>query len=1309
MSSSLPPLENFDCDSDPHSIGVRWEKWKRGLCIYLEAANIEKPVKKRATLLHMGGLSLQEIYYNIPGAHVLSTDDPAIDIFNIALKKLDDYFAPKQSKVYERHILRLMKQEPGEKFEKFLVRLRRQADKCGFTNKEEHLIDQITEKCSSSELRKKILKGGDSMSLEDIIIEANTLENVNRQLEEFNQKTFSSSVINKIDVRQKNNTECTRCGSYKHVAQSMDCPARKVKCHKCGITGHFQKQCRTRKSMKRQFNPRTKDAKYAKKSRIEKDDQKEEEIDYVFQVDEESTIDCIVGGKHVKLLIDSGCKCNLLTDKTWSEMKKQKIHVFEMNKAPERTFYAYGSKEPLVVLGSFKATVEVNNKTEIAMFYVIKDGTKDIIGKNTSISLGVLKLGIQVNALVPAQANSNASVSAFPKFKDVLIEIPIEPEIKPVCQPYRRIPIPLENKINEKLQELLNLDIIEEVTEPSKWVSPMVPILKENGDVRICIDMRRANEAIVRENHPLPTMDQLLPNFKKAQVFSRLDVKNAFHQCEIHPDSRFITTFITSKGMFRYKRLMFGISCAPELFQKIMERILLKCEGTVNFIDDIVIFGSNRIEHDQRLQETLKVLEENNVLLNHDKCVYGVNKIDFLGHELSNAGIKPLNKYIDNIQTFRAPNTVEELQSFLGLVNFVGKWIPNLATLTESLRKVLRLKLGKNSNIEKVWTTEQNNAFLQLKKSLSSVRTLGYYDPEDKTQVIADASPVGLGAVLIQINSQGPRVIAYGNKSLTDCEKRYCQTEKEALALVWAVEHFKMYLYGKREFELISDHKPLEVIFGKKSKPCARIERWVLRLQSYNYKIVYRPGKSNIADPLSRLCSSEYSSVDYLCEGIDNYINQIIEHSRPIAVPLEDIKKNSSQDTEITKVRQGLYQHIWDPTVNIYKIFETELCFQDDILLRGNRIVIPQKLRTRVLMAAHEGHPGIVCMKQRLRTKVWWPKIDKDAETMVRNCKSCTLVSAPNPPIPMKRRQLPIEPWIDVAMDLLGPLPSGDYLLVVVDYFSRYKEIKITKSITSSDMIKLLKEIFSRLGYPVTITADNGKQFVSQEFRNYLQECGIVLHSTIPYWPQQNGEVERQNRSILKRIKISQIEKKNWKEELLYYLMMYNSTPHSVTGKTPSELFYKRQFRDKIPSYIDIENKDEQSEVKDRDKIVKEIGKNYSDRKRKAVDHNLHEGDKVVVRNFHKENKLTPTFAQSTHTITKSAPKSGDVEIRNDTTGEIYRRNVVHLKKIGGEWRLMNREQNQDSSLRGDDQDAGSSSDTEINDDNGIEDSIQSE
>lgn len=1265
-------LDKFECNGDVSSVRTRWESWKRSLHIYLEAANVQTASQKRASLLHWGGPELQEIYYNLPEIDKQQTEseDGVVDVFKIALEKLDAYFAPKQSKRFERHIFRKMKQQEDEKLEKYVLRLRRHAQKCQFKDTEDQILDQITEACNSEELRKKILKSGDSMTLEDVITEGNALEIVSRQLEEFNHKpTFQN--VNKIDSKlnekQPTKKECFRCGSWKHLAFSETCPARGKTCLKCGARGHFKLKCKSNPLKKKldidnfnkvntDFNKKFKKPRSQVRNIEEEDNENTPDINYVFNINDNEMVSCVIGGVQVQMLIDSGCKHNLLTDKTWKMMKLAKVKVTEQNGKPNKTFLAYGSTVPLKLIGSFRSEISIAGNTEDTTFYVVDGGTRNLLGKTTSLALGVLKIGLGVS-------NVGEEPQQMPKVKDVLVHIPIDDTVKPVAQPYRRIPIPLEEKVEKKVTELLQKDIIEKVEGPSDWISPVVPILKENGEIRLCIDMRRANVAIKRENHPLPTMDQLLPKIKDANVFSKLDIKDAFHQLELHPDSRHITTFITSKGLYRYKRLMFGITCAPEIFQKTLERVLLNCKGVINFIDDILVFGKDEKEHNERLQSVLTVLNDNGIVLRHDKCLYNVSQIQFLGHELSKQGIKPLDKYLAAINQFRPPKTISELLSFLGLINYVGKWIPNMATITEPLKLLLRHKFGRNTNITELWGQDQEKAFTELKSALSKIPRLGFYDVMDKTIVFADASPVALGAVLVQINNEGPRIIAFGNKTLTECERRYCQTEKEALALVWGVEHFHLFLYGKK-FDLVTDHKPLEVIFGPKSKPCARIERWIMRLQSYDYRVIYRPGKNNIADPLSRLCelTPEYGKRDY--------VQDIVELTRPVAVTLKEISHHSRNDPDIQKVKKGIYENVWDDSVKGYKLFETELCFSEDILLRGGRIVIPKALRSRVLAAAHEGHPGVVAMKGRLRSKVWWPRYDKDAENMVKCCKGCTLVSAPNPPHPLKRRELPEYPWIDIAIDLLGPLPSGEYILVVIDYYSRYKEIKICRDISSKEMIRLLREIFSRLGYPVTLITDNGKQFISTEFKTFCLENDIKLHHSIPYWPQQNGEVERQNRDILKRLRICQAEKKcHWKDSLLDYLVMYNSTPHSVTGKTPAELFFQRKFRDKIPMIDTLNYTPSDIDVRDKDKQEKEKGKEYSDKKRRAHISDYDTGDKVYIKNMNRANKLCTPFEPVKHTV--KACKGGDVEIENDETGQVLRRNVVHLKKVEGEWRVI--------------------------------------
>uniref|UniRef100_A0A2H1X000 RNA-directed DNA polymerase n=1 Tax=Spodoptera frugiperda TaxID=7108 RepID=A0A2H1X000_SPOFR len=968
MTQAVFTLDKFECEGDIGSVAVRWERWKRGLYIYLEAAGIDTEAKKRACLLHFGGADLQEVFYNIPGADAEPDDENGGKVFEIAIKKLDEYFAPKQSKGFERHLFRLMRQEPQEKFDKFLIRLRHQASKCQFTNTDEHIIEQITEKCSSDDLRKKILKNGDKMTLDDIISEANVLEVVERQLGDFESKKIENHSVNKITTKpdkykgtgDRQDRGCGRCGSMKHFARDPKCPARTRKCNKCGIVGHFQIRCRTREVQKRKLEQdeaaRNNNSKRARGANNVEEAANvgctSRQIDYIFNVNIGPTASCMIGGTKVDMLIDSGCNHNLITDKTWLSMKENNSKVSNQSKDPQKKFVAYGSGTPLKLLGSFEAEIRLGKKSEIATFYVISGGTQNLLGKVTATSLGVLQINI------PTDVN-NVETTTFPKFKDVLVEIPMDESVKPVAQPYRRIPIPLEAKVEQKIDELLQADIIEEVKGPSSWVSPIVPVLKDDGDVRLCVDMRRANMAIKRENHPLPTMDQLLPKMREAKLFTKLDIKDAFHHIELHPDSRPITTFITD-------------------------------------------------------------------------C---------------------------------------------------------------------------------------------------------------------------------KLSTNPPQV------------------------------------------------------------------------------------------------------------GVD-YVQNVIEQVRPTAIPLQDIMAHSRQDAEIQAVKNGLYNNQWSDLTKGYKLFQDELCFYEDILLRGTKIVMPQKLRDPILRIAHEGHPGICAMKTRLRTKVWWPKCDKDAENFCKSCKGCVLVSTPNPPNPIKRRELPSEPWVDTAVDLMGPLPSNDYIFVIVDYYSRYKEVKVCRTITSSEIINQLKDIFSRLGNPVSITADNGRQFTSEDFKLFCSERNIKLHNTIPYWPQQNGEVERQNRDILKRLKIAQAEKKNWKESLREYMVMYNSTPHSVTGKTPSELFFRRQFRDKLPMIQDMTYSSEDLEMKDRDKELKEKGKEYADRKRRAADSELNIGEKVYVKNMHKNNKLSLNYEPTSHTVESN--KNGDVELRNDNTGQVVRRNILHLKRVEGLWKVAN-------------------------------------
>ena len=497
---------------------------------------------------------------------------------------------------------------------------------------------------------------------------------------------------------------------------------------------------------------------------------------------------------------------------------------------------------------------------------------------------------------------------------------------------------------------------------------------------------------------------------------------------------------------------MFGISSAPEVYQHVIQQSLQGCEGVANISDDIIIHGKNTEEHDRRLQRVLERLKEKNLTLNAEKCRFHMTQMVFMGLVLSDNGIGPAEDKVKAIVEAREPQSASEVRSFLGLANYNTRFIPDFATVAEPLcrltKKGVRFEFGE----------EQKNAFNELKRRLSSAETLGYFDKDAKTLIIADASPVGLGAILIQEQQGRKRVISYASKSLSAVEKHYSQTEKEALAVVWACERFHVYLYGI-EFELYTDHKPLETIYPSRSKPCARIERWLLRLQLYKFQVKYLPGEQNIAVPLSRLLHANDQAESSSAHKVsDEFVRFVAVTATPQAMTTREIEEASSEDKEFAELHQHIKEGNWKGDQHkTYILVCGELCVIGKLILRGTRIVILSKLRPRVLSLAHEGHPGIVSMKQRLRSKVWWPGIDKEAEKFCKTCHGCQLVSSPANPEPIKSTPLPIGPWQDLAIDLLGPLPSGESVLVIVDYFSRYYEVEIMQS-TTSEKVRVFEE-----------------------------------------------------------------------------------------------------------------------------------------------------------------------------------------------------------------------------------------------------------
>ena len=397
---------------------------------------------------------------------------------------------------------------------------------------------------------------------------------------------------------------------------------------------------------------------------------------------------------------------------------------------------------------------------------------------------------------------------------------------------------------------------------------------------------------------------------------------------------------------------------------------------------------------------------------------------------------------------------------------------------------------------------------------------------------------------------------------------------------------------------------------------------------------------------------------DHSGDTVD-FVHIIAQESTPVALTAKEVERESEKDPELVSVRHYIRTGDWSQCkMPYYSCIKNELCIMGQLVMRGTRMVIPQALRKEVLRLAHEGHQGIVKMKNRLRSKVWWPKMDGDAERICKSCHGCQVVGDFRAPEPMQRTEPPSGPWQDVAIDLLGPLPSGENLLVIVDYYSRFFEVVIMKSITTQKVIEVLKPIFARYGYPFSLKSDNGAQFVSGEFEEFLTENGIEHRTSPPLWPQANGEVERQNRTLLKALKVAHVENKKWQDELNKFLLAYRTTPHSSTGVSPSSLMFGRELKTKLPQLRPDKSILDES-IRDRDWSKKVAGKEYADKHRQASQNPVIRGDKVLLKNSKTLGKLDPKFENKPYIV--QTKEGQELTVKSDE-GVIYRRNNSFVK-----------------------------------------------
>ena len=607
------------------------------------------------------------------------------------------------------------------------------------------------------------------------------------------------------------------------------------------------------------------------------------------------------------------------------------------------------------------------------------------------------------------------------------------------------------------------------------------------------------------QRYPLPHPEEIRAALAGGKIFSKVDLADAYLQLEVDLESRKYLVLSTHKGLFRFTRLPFGIHGAPAIFQSAIDSIIQGLPGVKAYLDDILVTGGTESEHFDRLRALFTRLREVGLKLKREKCEFCLPSLTYLGHIIDANGTRPDPAKVRAIVDCPIPKDAQQLRSFLGMVNYYGKFVPNLSTSAGSLYGLTK------KNVQFCWTRDHQLAFDSLKRVLVSDKLLAHYDPNNSLGVSADASAFGIRAVLFHIDSNdNERPIYYASRVLSDAEKNYSQIEKEGLAIIFAMQRFQRFVTG-RHFLLFTDHQPLLKIFGSHdSTPTttsARLQRWSLFLSSFNYEIAYKKSVEHAnADGLSR------HFVD-LGESIDSEI-AIIQHDILEDLPIDwhQIRARSAKDRLIAHAiyytRIGSPENC--PSEDLRPLWQRriELTIQDDCLLWGIRVVIPVSFNQALLASLHSGHPGVVRMKALARQHLWWPGLDRDIEETAHKCDSCQQKAHDPKPALLHPWEFPTRPWQRVHIEFAGPV-YGYTWLVYVDAHSKYPGVIPLTTTTFDSTCNALLEIFSHFGLPEQLVSDNGPPFDSSAFAQFCRCHGIIHSRSSPYHPQSNGEAER--------------------------------------------------------------------------------------------------------------------------------------------------------------------------------------------------------